>query len=109
MTRKSLTLISGPLLSIVGCYLAVMRGALHPTLLVWALATVALMWSPLPISLAAVLMDEERVTTLSEMNGARRAVLLIPAMLHGEYAQETQYHLLGFASCLIALATALAL
>jgi hypothetical protein len=96
MTRKSFILIAGPLLSIAGCYALVMRGMLHPTLLSWAMASVVLAWSPLPVSVAAIVMDEERSRALPELRGVRRAVLLYPALLRSESAEETQYHLLGF-------------
>ena len=96
MTRKSFLLIAGPLLSIAGCYILVMRGMLHPTLLSWAMASVVLAWSPLPVSVAAIVMDNERSNTLVELRGVRRAVMLYPALLRGESSEETQYHLLGF-------------
>jgi hypothetical protein len=82
-----------------------MRGALHPTLLSWALASVCLAWSPLPVSVAAVILDEERNATLPETNGAARAVRLIPEMLQGENAQECRWNLIGFAVCVAALLT----
>lgn len=101
--RKSFLMISGPAASIAGCYMAVARGWLHPTLLVWALATVALCWSPLPVSLAAVLMDTERAGTLPEEGGVSRGVRLIPEMLRGEHREVTFWHLIGFAVCVIAV------
>jgi hypothetical protein len=103
MTRKSFILISGPLLSIAGCYILVMRGMLHPSLLSWAMASVVLAWSPLPVSVAAMVMDEERSSALVELRGVKRAVLLYPELLRGDSAEETQYHLLGFVIAVCAL------
>jgi hypothetical protein len=103
MTRKSFILIAGPLLSIAGCYALVMRGMLHPTLLSWAMASVVLAWSPLPVSVAAMVMDAERSSALPDRRGVRRAVLLYPELLRGESAEETQYHLLGFFIAVCAL------
>lgn len=109
MMRKSFYMFTAPVASVAGCYIAVMKGALHPSLLVWALATVALCWSPLPVSLAAVLMDQERVGTLSHERGVKRAFRLIPEMLKGEHREVTVYHLVGFAVCLVALLQAVIL
>lgn len=107
MTRKSMTLITGPILCILGCYAAAMQGALHPTLLSWALASVCLAWSPLPVSVAAVILDEERNAVLPDTNGVQRAMRLIPEMLQGENAHECRWNLIGFAVCVAALLTTL--
>ena len=60
MNNKSHFLLWGPVACTAFVFALVSTDTLHSGLLSLALATVALAWSPLPVSLAAVVMDEER-------------------------------------------------
>lgn len=106
--KKSTLLITGPVAT--GALVAVlfMTGALNPTLLVPAMAAAALLWSPLPVSLAAVICNEERAAAGSGMGFAKKAFYLYPRMWR-EHRSVTESHLLGFSVLVVALLLAIAI
>jgi len=77
-------IVVGPLAAVVGALLATVTGlavALPAWMYLWA---AVLLFSPLPLSLPAVLMDTERDATLAHWTGPARiarAALLLPVML----------------------------
>jgi hypothetical protein len=71
----------GPLLTLVVLAALVSNGDLvGRDLTVWS-AGAAVLWSPLPISVPAVLLDHERDTALTDVPWLRRAVLLMPWLM----------------------------
>lgn len=97
MNNKSHFLLWGPVACTAFVFALVSAGSLHPGLLSLALATVAFAWSPLPVSLAAVIMDEER-------NGAKlRNVAACKTFLQGEHSVTVRSHLAGWAVPMMAL------
>lgn len=91
MNNKSQLLLWGPIACTAAVLALVSTGTLHPGLLSLALATVALAWSPLPISLAAVIMDEER-------NDAKlRNITSVKSFIQGEHSVTVRSHLAGWA------------
>lgn len=100
---KSALLLSLPVFAVALVYVAIEAAWLHPSLRTLALTGVALSFSPLPISVAAVLMDTERNSMVPHVRGTRRAFTLYPALLRSKWRQETLYHLAGFAVCVAAV------
>jgi hypothetical protein len=97
MNNKSYFLLWGPVACTAFVFALVSTGTLHTGLLSLALATVALAWSPLPVSLAAVVMDEER-------NGADlRSIASVKSFIQGEHSTTVRSHLVGFAVPMMAL------
>lgn len=71
----------GPVLTLVLLVVLSVRGNLAgPDLVAWSMAA-AVLWSPLPISLPAVLLDRERDTAAVPGFGLARAVALMPWLM----------------------------
>lgn len=80
-TGKTAVLLLGPVLTVLVLLVSVRTGSLTAIdERVWV-AGALLFWSPLPISIPAVLLERERDATLPAAPAAVRAVALVPWML----------------------------
>lgn len=90
-------LAAGPFLTLAVLYAAADRAVFPDTFLTWGMAAAALAWSPLPGSLPAVLLDEDRAAALPNAPRLVRAVALVPWMLLRSPARvEMAVSLAGF-------------
>lgn len=105
-----LVLLIGPLLSVMAlqAWFAVPGTSLHAAPLSMYLLVAVLVWSPLPFSLPAVLLERARDEALPGYRGLgrlRRAALLVPHMLTRSSARvEFAASLVGFAGAVAAAA-----
>ena len=61
MTTRTWTFICGPTLMCAAARLLVAGGILHPSLLSWLLVAIAILWSPLPIAIPAIIAENDKV------------------------------------------------
>ena len=64
------------------------------------MAAAALLWSPLPVSLAAVICNNERAEAGAGLGVFKKTVLLYPRMWRN-YRAVTESHLLGFSMLMV--------
>lgn len=102
MRNKATLLIAGPIATAVGVAVFVSMGWLHPSLLTSALAAAVILWSPLPVSLAAVICNTERAEAGAGLGVLEKPFKLYPRMWRNSKS-VTEAHLIGFAVLLATL------
>ena len=93
--NKATLLLAGPIATGAIVTALFLSGSLNPTLLPAAMAAAAFLWSPLPVSLAAVICNNERAEAGSGLGVFKKAVYLYPRMWRNDRV-VTESHLLGF-------------
>lgn len=93
VNKHTWTLLLGPMFSVGFATLAVEHGWLHTSMLSWALTAALIIWSPLPISVPAILADKR---------AAKRSMPLLPMVWRQQQLNETRCHIAGLAVAVVA-------
>ena len=80
-SRRMTALAFGPVLTVLALLLAASEATFVDTYLTYGLWAAVVLWSPLPMSVPAVLLDHDRDMALPHLSRTVRVVALVPWML----------------------------